>query len=105
MHVKGAFHSIAKQFGFVAQLVEPPLHVRHVREVGGSIPSEPTTIFKVRLADAQSQLDGKGRILVRYSGTEDKVRVMVEGPDKELITRIAESLRDVLRDEIAAPSS
>ena len=61
--------------------------------------------YQAALADAQSQLDGKGRILVRYSGTEDKVRVMVEGPDKALITGIAESLRNVLRDEIAARSS
>ena len=53
------------------------------------------------LAEAQSQLDGNGRILVRYSGTENKVRVMVEGPDQSLITRIAEMLRDVLKDEIS----
>jgi phosphoglucosamine mutase len=57
--------------------------------------------YQAALAEAHSQLKGKGRILVRYSGTENKVRVMVEGPDKTLITRIAESLRDVLRDEIA----
>jgi phosphoglucosamine mutase len=52
------------------------------------------------LAAAQSQLDGEGRILVRYSGTENKVRVMVEGPDDALIRRIAESLREVLAREI-----
>ncbi|MEA2164039.1 MAG: phosphoglucosamine mutase [Thermoanaerobaculia bacterium] len=57
--------------------------------------------YQAALAEALGQLDGKGRILVRYSGTENKVRVMVEGPDEALITRIAESLRDVLRDEIA----
>lgn len=61
--------------------------------------------YQAALAGAQSELDGQGRILVRYSGTEDKVRVMVEGPDKALITRIAESLQNVLRDEIAARSS
>ena len=73
--------------------------------VGSKPPLDSLPKYQAALADAQSQLDGKGRILVRYSGTEDKVRVMVEGPDKALITRIAESLRNVLRDEIAARSS
>jgi phosphoglucosamine mutase len=63
-------------------------------------PLESLPKYQAALAEAQTQLDGKGRILVRYSGTENKVRVMVEGPDEALITRIAESLRDVLKDEI-----
>ncbi|HEX8253251.1 MAG TPA: phosphoglucosamine mutase [Thermoanaerobaculia bacterium] len=54
---------------------------------------------------AMTDLAGKGRILVRYSGTENLVRVMVEGEDGTQIKRIAEELRDVLKDEIAASSS
>jgi Phosphomannomutase len=61
--------------------------------------------YQSALAAAQVQLDGQGRILVRYSGTENKVRVMVEGPDEVLVRRIAEALRNVLRDEIAARST
>jgi phosphoglucosamine mutase len=56
--------------------------------------------YQSALAEAESQLAGKGRILVRYSGTENLVRVMVEGPDNALITSIAERLRDVLKGEI-----
>jgi phosphoglucosamine mutase len=69
--------------------------------VASKPPLESLPKYQAALAEAQSQLDGKGRILVRYSGTENKVRVMVEGPDHALITRIAESLRDVLKDEIS----
>jgi phosphoglucosamine mutase len=69
--------------------------------VASKPPLESLPKYQAALAEAQSQLDGKGRILVRYSGTENKVRVMVEGPDKTLITRIAETLRDVLKDEIS----
>jgi phosphoglucosamine mutase len=68
--------------------------------VGSKPPLETLSKFQAALADAQSQLDGQGRILVRYSGTENKVRVMVEGPDDALIKRIAETLRDVLANEI-----
>ncbi|HYK05227.1 MAG TPA: phosphoglucosamine mutase [Thermoanaerobaculia bacterium] len=50
---------------------------------------------------ALADLDGRGRILVRYSGTENLVRVMVEGEDDAKIRRIAHELRDVLKDEIA----
>lgn len=35
------------------------------------------------IADVESRLDGKGRVLVRYSGTQPLCRVMVEGPDRE----------------------
>ena len=68
--------------------------------VGSKPPLESLPKFQAALAAAQAQLEGQGRILVRYSGTENKVRVMVEGPDDALIRRIAESLRDVLAGEI-----
>lgn len=51
--------------------------------------------------DAERELEGRGRILVRYSGTENLVRVMVEGDDQAKITRIADRLCSVLREEIA----
>ncbi|HEV8436386.1 MAG TPA: phosphoglucosamine mutase [Thermoanaerobaculia bacterium] len=56
--------------------------------------------YQQALAEAHEQLGGRGRILVRYSGTENLVRVMVEGDDESRIRKIAEHLRDVLRTEI-----
>ena len=49
---------------------------------------------------ATRDLAGRGRILVRYSGTENLVRVMVEGEDDAQIRKIAAELRDVLKEEI-----
>lgn len=57
--------------------------------------------YQVEARKAQGELAGSGRILVRYSGTENLVRVMVEGEDEEQIQRIAKHLVSVLRDEIA----
>lgn len=45
---------------------------------------------------AEQRLAGEGRILVRYSGTENLVRVMVEGGSRETIESVAEDLRQVL---------
>jgi phosphoglucosamine mutase len=49
---------------------------------------------------AESRLDGRGRINVRPSGTEKKIRVMVEGPDlaevEELVNKVAGALREHL---------
>ena len=56
--------------------------------------------YQQEAANAEKELAGTGRILVRYSGTENLVRVMVEGEDEAQITRIAGHLRDVLREEI-----
>lgn len=50
-----------------------------------------------RITRIEEALGGEGRVLVRYSGTESKVRVMVEGPDEALIRGYAEELADALR--------
>jgi phosphoglucosamine mutase len=44
------------------------------------------------IADATTRLAGRGRVLVRPSGTEPSLRVMVEGPDEALVTELADSL-------------
>ena len=44
------------------------------------------------IADATARLGTTGRVLVRPSGTEPALRVMVEGPDEELVTELADAL-------------
>jgi phosphoglucosamine mutase len=44
----------------------------------------------------ERELGADGRILVRYSGTEAKARVMVEGPDAALIADYAREIADAL---------
>jgi phosphoglucosamine mutase len=44
------------------------------------------------IADATARLGEGGRVLVRPSGTEPALRVMVEGPDEALVTELADSL-------------
>ncbi|RLI01961.1 phosphoglucosamine mutase, partial [Candidatus Bathyarchaeota archaeon] len=48
------------------------------------------------LKRAKELLNGKGRVVVRYSGTEPKVRIMVEGEDSHLINSLLEDLSRVM---------
>ncbi len=50
----------------------------------------------------ESQLGDHGRVLLRPSGTEPVVRVMVEGADAGVVERHARELADVVRDTLAA---
>lgn len=50
---------------------------------------------------AIEELQGQGRILVRPSGTEPKVRVMVEGKDPEVIEKIAHDIARVIEKEMS----
>ncbi len=49
------------------------------------------------IARVEAELAGQGRVLVRYSGTEDLCRVMVEGPTLEATDRYARQVADVVR--------
>jgi phosphoglucosamine mutase len=70
------------------------------QKVGAKPPLESLPRYQQALAEAMTALADRGRILVRYSGTENLVRVMVEGEDHGQITTVAENLRNILRDEI-----
>lgn len=70
------------------------------QSVASKPPLDSLPRYQAAAKQAEQELGTAGRILVRYSGTENKVRVMVEGPDEAAIKRIAEELVGVLKDEI-----
>ncbi|HSU26051.1 MAG TPA: hypothetical protein VLI65_08725, partial [Pyrinomonadaceae bacterium] len=49
----------------------------------------------------ENELDGTGRLLLRYSGTENLARVMIEGQDQPAIENQANELAEIIRSNLA----
>ena len=49
------------------------------------------------IRSVEKSLNGRGRVLVRYSGTESIFRIMLEGPEQDMIERMAGNIADSAR--------
>jgi phosphoglucosamine mutase len=47
--------------------------------------------------EAETELGDKGRVLIRYSGTQSMCRVMVEGPTQQMTDRLTQTLADMVK--------
>ena len=59
-------------------------------------------VIKSAVNSAQESLQGEGRVLLRPSGTEPLVRVMVEGRQHDLVTQVAQDLATVVEDALVS---
>jgi phosphoglucosamine mutase len=82
-------------------------------ELAGQLTPYPQTLLNIRVtkklpfdqcpdilearARVEQELAGRGRVLLRYSGTEPLCRVMVEGENNEEVRRYAEDLAEVVQ--------
>jgi phosphoglucosamine mutase len=51
---------------------------------------------------AEVELDGRGRVILRPSGTEPLIRVTLEGADSTQVEELARRLADTVREELGA---
>ena len=73
-----------------------PQMLKNVRFNGGAEPLEADSVRK-RIAAAEAELEGKGRLLIRKSGTEPLIRVMAEGDDPALVERLVDDICEAVR--------
>jgi phosphoglucosamine mutase len=73
-----------------------PQLLKNVRFNGGAEPLETDRVRK-RIAAAEAQLEGKGRLVIRKSGTEPLIRVMAEGDDAALVERLVDEICEAVQ--------
>ncbi len=67
-------------------------------KVGSKPPLDSVAPIKAMMDNLNAKLEGKGRLLLRYSGTENLARVMIEGQDEATIRAQAEAMAQTLRE-------
>lgn len=83
-----------------AHLFEPaPQILENVRFKNGSPLADERVLSSIKASEAR--LNGVGRILVRKSGTEPVIRVMVEGDDEKLLHEVVSDVVAVIREAAA----
>jgi phosphoglucosamine mutase len=82
-------HQLLKLFDPLPQLL------KNVRFSGGQ-PLEDDKVKKV-IAEAERELDGKGRLVIRKSGTEPLIRVMAEGENEAQVEAVVDRICDAVK--------
>ncbi|PRY91296.1 phosphoglucosamine mutase [Donghicola tyrosinivorans] len=81
-----------KRASELARSFEPvPQMLKNVRYSDGQTPLEVASV-KAAIAEAESRLEGRGRLLIRKSGTEPLIRVMAECEDPALLMQVVDGI-------------
>jgi phosphoglucosamine mutase len=81
----------ARASELVQQFETVPQMLKNVRYQAGQAPLDAENVRKV-IEASEAEITGKGRILIRKSGTEPLIRVMAECEDEALLTRTVERI-------------
>ncbi len=93
--IKTSGKKLSELVGDIKDYPQLLLNVKITEKSKGRWSKVPSIMKKI--SDAEHALEGKGRVLVRESGTEPLVRVMLEGKDKELVSILANDIADEVR--------
>lgn len=97
LHVLAVLAETGRPFSALTSLaVEYPQALVNV-VVKERVPLEKIPGFTAAVAGIEKSLGATGRTLIRYSGTEPLLRVMIEGPDRAVITAHAERLAAIVK--------
>ena len=63
--------------------------------VSSKPPLESLNGFMTELNQIENSMNGKGRVVVRYSGTEPKLRILVEGQEEKMVDRVMQEVENL----------
>ena len=91
MQILAALVESGKAASDLLHVFDPvPQLLKNVRFAGGA-PLEAEGV-KGAIAEAERELEGRGRLVIRKSGTEPLIRVMAEGDDAALVERLVDGI-------------
>jgi len=100
LQVLAALVQSGKRASELLHLFDPvPQLLKNVRFSGGK-PLEDARV-KAVIADVEAQLNGKGRLVIRPSGTEPVIRVMAEGDDAGEVEQVVDAICDAVKEAAA----
>ena len=98
--VAGVAAATGEPLSRLATLEKAPQALRNVR-VSRREPLEESHALSRAIREMASALDGRGRLFLRYSGTEPLLRILVEGTDAAEVAAIADAIERVARAELS----
>jgi phosphoglucosamine mutase len=101
LHLAAFLAASGKRLSGQPRIVRTPQVLKNVR-VTEKVPFEKVPGFAEEWTRCEREMDGTGRILLRYSGTEALARVMVEGIDAALVESVAGRLARTIQDAIGS---
>jgi phosphoglucosamine mutase len=106
LHVLRTMAATGRPLGaLAAELVTYPQVLLNLR-VAEKVDLATVAPVAAAIARVEAALEGRGRLLVRYSGTEPLLRVMLEGRDRDEIDRLGTEILDAVREHVgAAPTA
>uniref|UniRef100_UPI0018386BEE phosphoglucosamine mutase n=1 Tax=Sphingomonas sp. TaxID=28214 RepID=UPI0018386BEE len=95
LQILAALVESGKAASEVLHMFDPvPQLLKNVRYAGGRPLMDETV--KAVIAEAEAELDGRGRLVIRKSGTEPLIRVMAEGDDPKLVKKLVDRICDAV---------
>jgi len=85
----------------VGKVFEPMPQVMVNVQYSGASPLDTRHVISA-IEDAEKSIAGKGRLVIRKSGTEPLIRVMAEGEDKHFITEVVNRVVESINQKLAA---
>ncbi len=95
--MKRTGRSLKSLAGGMVQLPQTMLSV----EVANHVDPHSEPGIRNAITEVESKLGGRGRVVLRASGTEPVIRVMVEGEDRDMVAELAQHLADSVRSTLS----